>query len=82
MNSLVKRRAWELAGMLAVGDGLIATLAPTRHVELWRGGPRVWDRTLEAFAKRPVLTRGFGIAEVAFGVWLMLHQLERQAARH
>jgi hypothetical protein len=61
--------------MLAVGDGLIATLAPADHCNLWRGGPRMWDRTMAAFATRPNVTRAVGLAEIGFGAWLMLRQV-------
>jgi hypothetical protein len=79
MSNLTWRRINELAGMFAVGDGLIATLAPERHIQLWRGGPRFWDRTVEAFETRPTLTRAVGIVEMGFGIWLMLRQVEKRS---
>jgi hypothetical protein len=79
MKTLATRRIGEIVGMLAVGDGLIAALEPERHMRLWGGGPAAWDRTVQAFAARPMLTRAVGVAEIGFGAWLMLRQLKGPA---
>lgn len=79
-NGLLSRRITEMAGMLAVGDGVIAALVPVEHIRLWRGGPQLWTDILDYFAQRPTLTRVFVAGEIAFGVWLMLRQVKPHAA--
>jgi hypothetical protein len=81
MNASTPRRIAELAGMLAVGDGVIAALAPTRHLELWRGGPRFWDSTVRYFEQRPTLSRIVAGGAIAVGVWLMLRQVNQGSSR-
>lgn len=76
MGSLAWRRVNEIVGMLMVGDGMIAMAHPVKHVELWRGGPPAWDRVMGYFSERPMLTRAFGAAELGFGIWLMLRQID------
>jgi hypothetical protein len=77
MKNLVGRRSLELLGMLAVGEGAIATLAPARHVQLWRRGPRRWEAAMGWFSDRPMLTRALAVGEIALGLWLMQRQLDR-----
>jgi hypothetical protein len=70
----------EVAGMMAIGDGLVAAIAPAEHIALWRGRPAAWDRILQPFARHPVLTRVVGVSEVGVGLWMVLRQL-RSAPR-
>lgn len=77
--SLAQKRALESLAMLAIGDGVLALLEARRHVLLWRRGPRLWRRTVTPFARHPQMTRLFGAATVALGVWLASQQ--RAAAR-
>jgi hypothetical protein len=72
MSSLIARRGVEILGMLAVGEGTIGALVPRGHVDLWRGGPRSWDRATRWLGERPTLTRALAVAELAAGMWLML----------
>ncbi|MEW6638616.1 MAG: hypothetical protein AB1425_17580 [Actinomycetota bacterium] len=71
-----KKRFTELIAMLAIGDGVIALVAPRRHSLLWRFGPEGYRRAMEAFAERPALTRVLAAVEVAGGLWLALRQYE------
>lgn len=68
------RNVAELVAMLAVGDGVIALVAPRRHSLLWRFGPESYQRAVEVFAEYPALTRMLAMAEVGLGLWLALRQ--------
>ena len=70
------RRVKELLAMSAIGDGVLALIAPSSHALLWLFGPQ-WLRKLNRwFAENPTYTRLGGIAEIGFGVWLALRQYE------
>jgi hypothetical protein len=77
---MLSRRAGELAGLVAIGDGTMAFLKPEEHAALWRGGPQWWDSTVRYFEERPTLTRTLGIAGVLFGIWLAARQEPESAA--
>src|SRR5215216_3019753 len=62
------RRLLELLAMLAVGDGLIALVAPRRHSLLWRFGPEGYKELMERFAERPNLVRLLAAAEIGAGL--------------
>ncbi|HET6535172.1 MAG TPA: hypothetical protein VFG41_03230 [Sphingomicrobium sp.] len=79
--SMLSRRACELAGLMAIGDGTMALLKPQEHAALWRGGPEWWDRTVQYFEERPTLTRTLGAAGVLFGIWLAARQEEAGAEK-
>lgn len=67
-------RGLEVAGMLMIGDGLLAAVDPARHARLWRDGPEDWRRTMAWFEARPALTSAIGLAEAAMGFWLARRQ--------
>ena len=60
--------------MLAIGDGVVALIAPRRHSLLWRFGPRGYKRTEEGFAQCPNLVRVLAAAEIGGGMWLVFRQ--------
>lgn len=70
----ITHRAAESAGMLLIGDGVLALIRPTEHCLLWRGGPDWWRRTVEWFAAHPQATRSLAAAEVCTGLWLARRQ--------
>lgn len=72
-------RWMECAGMLMIGDGVVAFVRPTEHCLMWRSGPQWWRRTIEWFAAHPDVTRSVAAAELAGGLWLALQQ-EPEAA--
>ncbi|MGB2570951.1 MULTISPECIES: hypothetical protein [Micromonospora] len=61
-------RASELAAMVMIGDGVLGTVMPERHVSRWILGPQRW-RPMRVFAERPALTRALGAVEAAVGMW-------------
>lgn len=73
-NHLIRRRALECFAITLIGDGALAFVEPTRHVQLWLRGPSWWRKMLEPFVERPQLTRWVGAAELAFGIWLATQQ--------
>lgn len=60
--------------MLAIGDGVVALIAPRRHSLLWRFGPEGYKRTEAGFAQCPNLVRVLATAEIGGGIWLVLRQ--------
>ena len=46
----------ELVAMILIGDGVLGTLIPTRHVRRWEVGPKRWRNVLEGAP--PVRERG------------------------
>lgn len=70
MRSAALSRTAETLGMLAIGDGIVALYRPSRHAQLWSGGPKLWKNFMEGFARRPRMTRGLALAEIGLGLWL------------
>jgi hypothetical protein len=68
------RRGRESLGLLLVGDGVLATVAPENHCLLWLRGPSGWRRMVSFFADHPALTRAIGVAEAGTGLWLASRQ--------
>ena len=60
--------------MVLIGDGVMALVRPERDAEAWKTGPEPWRKLMRALAKRPVLTRAIGVAQIAGGIWWALHQ--------
>ncbi len=71
---MILRRLLELGAMLAIGDGMVALVAPRRHSLLWKFGPKSYKQAMEGFAKHPALVRILAAAEIAGGLWLALRQ--------
>ena len=55
--------------ILMVGDGLLATAMPRRHVLLWSFGPEWWTRFVRRAAERPMLIRLIALGVAAGGAW-------------
>ena len=77
----IAHRVAESAGMLLIGDGVLALLRPREHCLLWRGGPDGWRRTAAWFAAHPQVTRTLAAAELCTGLWLARRQQPDAAAR-
>jgi hypothetical protein len=71
----MKKRLLELFGLMLVGDGLLALLAPNRHCRLWKVGPQGLRDLVDEFAEHPAVTRWVGVAEAFAGVALAKSQL-------
>jgi hypothetical protein len=54
--------------MAMIGDGVLGTVMPERHVSRWIMGQQRW-RPMQVFADHPGLTRAVGAAEAAIGMW-------------
>lgn len=74
---MVMRRVKEAAGILVIGDGVVALVAPSRHSQLWQFGPRGYQRFLQAFVDRPNMTRLTAVGQIAAGLWLASRQWPR-----
>ena len=70
------KRIKELIALSAIGDGMLALIAPSEHSSLWLVGPEGVRKLVVWFAENPTYTRLAGIAELGFGVWLALRQYE------
>ena len=71
---MVMRRLIELGAIMAIGEGVVALVAPRRYSLLWRLGPQSYQRLMTGLAERPALVRFFAAAEVGVGLWLALRQ--------
>ena len=60
----------DLGAIALIGDGVVGLLVPARHARRYERGPRPWRRAMSFFARRPGVTRGAAVAEVAAGVVL------------
>jgi hypothetical protein len=74
---MVAERLKELAGMLMIGDGVLALVEPRGHALLWRRGPAAWRWMIDPFVERPALTRSIGAVEAVLGLWLATRQASR-----
>jgi hypothetical protein len=64
-----KQRMKELFALAIVGDSVLTAIEPTRHLTLWKRGPKRYSRAVEALIRRPKLTRALGVAGAVIGVW-------------
>jgi len=71
------RQLKELLGMMMIGEGVTAAIAPIRHARLWEIGPKPLRRLTKYLEDRPKLTVALAATEVGLGVWLTLRQLRR-----
>jgi hypothetical protein len=73
-RTVLAKRIKELIALSAIGDGMLALIAPSEHAFLWLVGPE-WVRKVDLwFAENPTYMRLTGIAQLGFGVWLALRQ--------
>ncbi len=68
------RRLKETFAILAIGDGVIALLAPREHSLLWKTGPESVRKLVRFFADNPSYLRILGATQIAFGAWYALRQ--------
>jgi len=67
--------------MLFVGDGLVSMIEPERHCLLWEVGPEPCRKVMDGLVEHPTMTRGLGLLEVLFGMWLASRQEPRRIRR-
>lgn len=77
---MIKERIAECAGLMMIGEGVLAALYPREYARFWAGGPAWWHAVIEPFVKNPELTRAVGVAEALAGYWLATRQLPERAA--
>jgi hypothetical protein len=58
--------------MALIGDGVMAVVKPQHDATAWKKGPKIWRVTMRALAKRPIVTRAIGVAQIAGGIWWAL----------
>lgn len=73
-DSLTAGRAREALAMLLIGDGVLGLIDTHRHLRLWQQGPQAWRDVMEAFLRRPGVTRVISALEIAFGLLLAARQ--------
>lgn len=74
---MVGERLKELLGILLIGDGVLAAIAPHRHPGLWLDGPLAYQRFLKSLMDRPALKRTLGLGQVGLGIWIAARQWPR-----
>ncbi len=70
------RRINEVIAMMIIGDGVIALVAPRRHMLLWSFGPEGYKKMMNWFAERPGLIRAVSAAQIAGALLFALRQYE------
>jgi len=75
----MKKRFFDLLGLLMVGDGLLTLADPKRHCLLWEIGPKPCREMADEFVRHPKLARWAGLAEVVLG--LVLAEAQKPAVK-
>jgi hypothetical protein len=73
------RQLKELLGLAMIGEGVMATLFPSKYMMLWHMCPKFIHEVTEGLASRPALTRCIGVAAAGVGLWLASRQLDRES---
>jgi hypothetical protein len=68
------RRIAELAGMMMIGEAVVALCHPDAHCRLWRGSAGRWSQMIEWFVERPRIVRALAAAELIAGCWVAFRQ--------
>lgn len=67
-------RIAEFLVIVLIGDGRVGLLQPRRHSRLWRSGPAPYRAAIDAFLRKPGITRLLSVGQAAVGVWLASRQ--------
>ena len=62
---MLAERIKEVVAMGLIGDGALGTLSPKEHLLMWRRGPAVWEKMVDACLRHQPLIRAMAVAEVA-----------------
>lgn len=65
---MANERIKKFIAMLMIGDGVATLVQPERHALLWKLGPTAYPEAMEAFTRRPWLTRLLDTAEAGLGL--------------
>jgi hypothetical protein len=70
---MIRRRLYELAGTLIIGDGFAFLFAPRPHMLIWVDAlkPSLWRHSVRWFADHDLAGRVIGIVEIALGSWIV-----------
>lgn len=74
---MMARRIKEALGIVVLGDGVVALIAPARHSRLWQFGPDGYQRIMQPFIDHPTITRLTAVGQIGFGIWLASRQWPR-----
>jgi hypothetical protein len=73
------RRVIQCFGLIMIGEGVVATIAPSRHLIFWRPAmPGPTKRLTEQFAAKPTLSRFLGAVQAALGIYIALRQVDKE----
>jgi hypothetical protein len=73
-TDIANRRVAEVAGMMMIGEAVVALWHPEAHCRLWRGAAGSWSHIVEWFVERPHIVRALAAAELFAGCWVALRQ--------
>lgn len=72
--SRLPARIAEMAAIFMVGDGLVALVQPTRHVDLWKDQALGAEKTVRPFVGRPGRRRLYALVQIAAGLAIAARQ--------
>jgi len=64
----MKKRLFDLLGLLLVGDAVLTFANPKRHCLLWEIGPQPCRDALDEFAQHPAMSRVASIGQAFIGI--------------
>lgn len=71
---MLAKRLKDLLAIGLIGDGVIAMIAPSRHSELWTGGPEFYRKINRPFIEHLMVTRAVATGQIAAGLWITMRQ--------
>ena len=74
---MAKKQWLETLGMAMIGEGVVGTIHPEKHMGLWRIGPKPLRAVVTSMADHPSLMRIGFVAEAVLGYWLVRRQIDR-----
>lgn len=77
MTKSVNQRLKEALALWMIGEGVIGAMRPRRYLQLWRFGPRGYQKFIDSLTAHPTAMRVVGVAEAGVGVWWALRQISR-----
>ena len=75
-RATIANRSIEILALAMIGEGALGLIQPERYLRFWRIGPKPLRDFIDWLIDRPDLVRALSGAEVAFGLWLALREIE------